>query len=102
MKKRFFLSGAILCLLLLCSGLASAYDYPFKDPYVATVLGTPDEYMAKLPKKVPLKHDSINMFPDRKVPGALWNFTEANNADTCSVFQLACRRLKTQVERFFF
>ena len=76
MKKRIFLSGAICFLLLFSSGFASAYDYPFADPYAATVLGTPAEYMAKLPKEVPLKHDSINMFPDREVPGALWNMTD--------------------------
>jgi len=77
MKKSIFLSGAIFCLLLLCGGMASAsYDYPFADPNVATVLGTPAEYEAKLPAKVPLEYDSINMFPDRKVPGALWNFTD--------------------------
>jgi hypothetical protein len=70
------LLGACLCMLLLSSGLASAYDYPFADPYAATVLGTPAEYMAKLPKEVPLKYDSINMFPDREVPGALWNMTD--------------------------
>jgi pimeloyl-ACP methyl ester carboxylesterase len=68
--------GACVCLLLFSSGLASAYDYPFADPYVATVLGTPADFMADLPKEVPLKHDSINMFPDREVPGALWNFTD--------------------------
>lgn len=76
MKKFNRLLGTCLCLLLFCSGFASAYDYPFADPYAATVLGTPSEYMAKLPKEVPLKHDSINMFPGREVPGALWNLTD--------------------------
>jgi len=72
------LLGTCLCLLLFCSGFASAYDYPFEDPNVATVVGTPNEFMAKLPKKVPTKKDSITMFPDREVPGALWNFTDLN------------------------
>ena len=76
MKQFNRLLGACICLLFFSSGFASAYDYPFADPYVATVLGTPAEYMAKLPKEVPLKYDSINMFPDREVPGALWNMTD--------------------------
>ena len=78
MKKINRLLGTCLCLLLFSSGFVSAYDYPFADPYVATVLGTPDEFAAKLPKVVPLKQDSINMFPGREVPGALWNFTDLN------------------------
>ena len=75
-KQFYRLLGVCTCMLLFCSGFASAYDYPFDDPFVATVIGTPAEYMADLPKKVPLKHDSINMFPDREVPGALWNLTD--------------------------
>ena len=33
--------GGCLCSLLLSCSLAGAYDYPFADPYVATVVGTP-------------------------------------------------------------
>ena len=65
-----------VCLLMLSSGLASAYDYPFTDPYVATILGTPAEYAYDLPEEVPLKYDTIKMFPKRKVPAILWNFDE--------------------------
>jgi pimeloyl-ACP methyl ester carboxylesterase len=37
-------SAVLLCLLLLCSvAPAEGYDYPFSDPYAATVLGTPPE-----------------------------------------------------------
>lgn len=75
MLKKFnrFL-GACACLMLLSSGLAYAYDYPFADPYVATVVNTPAEYAKNMPEKVPLKFGSIEMFPGRKVPGILWNF----------------------------
>lgn len=77
MMKRFnrFL-GVCACLLMLSSGLAYAYDYPFADPYVATVLGTPAEFAYDLPKEVPLKFDTVKMFPKRKVPGILWNLDE--------------------------
>jgi len=75
MLKKFnrFL-GACACLMLLSSGLAYAYDYPFADPYVATVVNTPAEYAKNMPEKVPLKFGSIEMFPGREVPGVLWNF----------------------------
>ncbi len=72
--KRMLGSG--LCLLILSAGLANAYDYPFSDPYAATVVGTPDEFVAELPKEVPLKLDSIEIFPQREVPDNLWNLME--------------------------
>ena len=54
----------------------ASYNYPFTDPYVATVLSTPPEYAEKLPGRIPLKFDSIALFPDREVPAVLWNFAE--------------------------
>jgi hypothetical protein len=68
--------GGCLCALLLSCGLAGAYDYPFADPYAATVVGTPTEYMEALPADVPVKFDTLKMFPERDVPGILWNFEE--------------------------
>lgn len=65
-----------LSLLLFSGGLVSAYDYPFSDPYVATVVNTPAEYAAQLPAEIPVKIDTIKMFPDRNVPGILWNLDE--------------------------
>ena len=65
-----------VCLLLLSGGLACAYNYPFTDRYVATVIGTPVEYAEVLPKEIPLKIDTIKMFPEREVPDILWNFEE--------------------------
>lgn len=68
--------SACACLLLFSGGLASAYDYPFADPYVATIINTPAEYAAVLPDKVPLKSATIKMFPDREVPASLWSLSE--------------------------
>ncbi len=64
--------GVCACLLFLCSGLTYAYDYPFTDPYLATVLSTPSEFQAELPGKIPLKLDKITVFPDREIPDILW------------------------------
>jgi pimeloyl-ACP methyl ester carboxylesterase len=44
------------------------YGYPFANKYKATVLGTPPEYRAELPEKIPFKQRSITIFKDRVVP----------------------------------
>jgi hypothetical protein len=69
----------ILSLFLAVSWFATAawaasgnYDYPFADPFVATVVGTPEEYRAELPEKIPMKQASLTVFEDRVVPGYLW------------------------------
>ncbi len=59
-------------LALVAAGLLSfplqAYDYPFDDPFVATVVGTPVEYRAELDVKVPLQRRSVKVFKDRETP----------------------------------
>jgi pimeloyl-ACP methyl ester carboxylesterase len=62
--------------LLLCGSQANAYDYPFANRYVATVIGTPAEYAEQLPEDIPTRVATIKMFPERKVPGVLWNLDE--------------------------
>jgi hypothetical protein len=76
MKRLNRLLGVCICMLMLSGSLAYAYDYPFADRYVATVLGTPAEYVYDLPKEVPLKFDTVKMFPKRQIPGILWNLDE--------------------------
>jgi len=76
MKRLNRLLGVCICILMLSGTLAHSYDYPFADRYVATVLGTPAEYVYDLPKEVPLKFDTVKMFPERKIPGILWNLDE--------------------------
>lgn len=75
LKQFYLLLGACACLLLSCS-LTNAYDYPFADPYVATVIGTPDEFAAVQPKDIPTKVDTIKIFPERQVPDVLWYMDE--------------------------
>ena len=66
--------GFLLAVLWLLTGWASAdaYDYPIDNKFLATVIGTPPEYRAKLPEKIPLKRRSIRIFEDREVPEAFW------------------------------
>lgn len=65
-RRAGILVGSLIALLLHAS--AQAYDYPFDDPFVATVVGTPLEYQADLDVRVPLKRRSIEIFPDREIP----------------------------------
>jgi hypothetical protein len=68
-------------LLLLCALLGSSpalgeivtdYGYPFADPYEATVIGTPDEYRADLPAKVPAQLREVLALRGREVPEIFW------------------------------
>ena len=48
------------------------YDYPFVDPFAATVVGTPSGYRAPLPKRIPVDQLEISIFKDREVPDVFW------------------------------
>jgi hypothetical protein len=51
---------------------SESYGFPFDDAFVATVVGTPEEYRADLPEKIPLKQARLTVFEDRVVPDYLW------------------------------
>ena len=70
--KKFVL--ILFCCLLLTASLTSsqAYDYPFANPYVATVIGTPAKYRAPLPEKIEVKQLELRVSEDRKVPDVFW------------------------------
>lgn len=53
-------------------GNSWAYDYPFDDPYIATVIGTPAKYGATLPKKIKIKKLKLTVFDDRDIPDVFW------------------------------
>ncbi len=57
--------AAVLLLFLGASAFAAEYDYPYTDPYLATVLGTPDSVMAKVPETIPLKTRKLPRFEGR-------------------------------------
>jgi hypothetical protein len=64
----------LLSVLLLISWAwaAGAYDYPIKDPYAATILGTPAEYRPELPDKIDYDLLRVTVFPDRTPPDVFW------------------------------
>ncbi len=59
-------------LLGVTGGPAGAYDYPFKDPYVATIIGTPEEFKPRLPEKIDFELLSLKVFPERTPPDVFW------------------------------
>ncbi len=48
------------------------YRYPFTDPYVATVIGTPKEMQAEAPERIAVSERKVQVFEDRQVPDILW------------------------------
>jgi hypothetical protein len=48
------------------------YGFPIDNKWLATVVGTPAEYRADVPKDIPLKKRRITIFEDREVPDRLW------------------------------
>jgi hypothetical protein len=66
----------MLICALLCGSMAFAaeggYDYPYADPFVATILGTPDAQKVPLVADIPVKLLDLTIFPERKVPANLW------------------------------
>jgi len=50
------------------------YGYPLTDRFVATVVGTPEEYEPKLPplEKIHFTKQRLNVFPDRHLPDLIW------------------------------
>jgi len=77
MLKHFVLRSCVAGLGLILATLSwgateEEYGYPIKDKYVATVVGTPSEYYADLPDKIPFHTRRLLVFPDREVPDAFF------------------------------
>jgi hypothetical protein len=57
---------------LLVAGHATAYDFPFENPLLATVVGTPSHYQADLPEDPPRKTLEITIKPPGQIPEIFW------------------------------
>jgi hypothetical protein len=53
-------------------GAQAPYLYPFADPYVATVIGTPKKLQAEVPGRIPVSYRKLTVFEDRPIPTILW------------------------------
>ncbi len=72
-------TAVLLLLLLLDSAIgllgvtnAAAYDFPFENPLVATVVGTPSQYRADLPKHPPRQVLEITLKPPEEIADIFW------------------------------
>jgi hypothetical protein len=70
--KTVFQTITWFLLLSAWTGTAGAYDYPIKDPYAATIIGTPEEFRPELPEKIDYDLLSVKVFPDRTPPDVFW------------------------------
>jgi hypothetical protein len=70
-KKTFFCLMGVL-LSGLTADLSEAYDYPFRDPYLATIIATPSEFEPELPQKIDYELLSLKVFPEREIPEVFW------------------------------
>ncbi len=69
------LPALVLCIHLLSAPAIAAeepYGYPYADPYVATVLGTPKELKADVPARINVSERDVMVFADRPIPDILW------------------------------
>jgi hypothetical protein len=48
------------------------YDFPWIDPYAATVVGTPPILRASLPERIAIDELALPTFPERSIPEILW------------------------------
>jgi hypothetical protein len=73
---RFLFAPVLACALLAASqgqgAIVTDYGFPFADPLVATVIGTPDAYQADLPADIPLQTRELLVFRGREIPDLFW------------------------------
>lgn len=77
MKK--FVPVIFFCFLLTVAlNSSQAYDFPFTNPYVATVIGTPLKYSIPLPEKMRVRQLELTVFEDREIPDVFWYLDKLN------------------------
>jgi len=55
-----------------CAWASETYNYPFSDPLVATIIGTPPEYQSQLPNEIRARNLDLPPLVDRPVPKVFW------------------------------
>ncbi|WP_298270036.1 VacJ family lipoprotein [Geobacter sp.] len=69
------LPALVLCWHVLIAPAGAAeepYGYPYTDPYVATVLGTPEKLRAEVPARIDVREREVTVYEGRPIPGILW------------------------------
>jgi len=62
----------LFCIILSSGVLAESYDYPFSNPYISTIVGTPEEYQAALPQTIPLQTYLLEKEVGPEIPDIFW------------------------------
>ncbi len=69
------LPALVLCWHVLIAPAGAAeepYGYPYANPYVATVLGTPEKLRAEVPSRIDVREREATVYEDRPIPAILW------------------------------
>jgi len=63
----------LLLLFTLCApAQAQPYDYPFSDPYTATVVGTPKDWQTRFERQAPLEQEALPRQSTLPLPDVFW------------------------------
>ena len=72
MKKALLHCCLALTALPMLLIAAESYDFPFTDPFKATVFGTPRAFKADLPQKIHRREFGLDLFPGSEPPEVFW------------------------------
>ena len=88
-----------LLLLISASGLALlittqavAYGFPFDDPLLATVVGTPTQYQAELPEHLPRRVLKLSFKPPAQISDIFWHAVRFLATEAASATHFSHRR----------
>lgn len=56
----------------LATAPSAGFEFPWEDPIVATVVGTPPAMRAALPDSVPIAKRRVQVLPEREIPGVFF------------------------------
>ena len=59
---------------------SGVYDYPFTNPLVATIVGTPPAQKAPLVPDIPVRLLDMTILPDREIPPVFWYNAQLRSA----------------------
>lgn len=63
----------ILSVMIIISfAIFAEYDFPMKNPYIATIVGSSQMMTEGVPKEVPIKEYTLNIKGNGKLPESLW------------------------------
>lgn len=74
--KRRAIALALVATSMFWAANVWSYDYPVKDAFLSTVIGTALDDIRPVPDKIPMRSRSFDRFPEREPPSVFWNQSE--------------------------